>query len=902
MEWTRRLRYYLRRRQFEAELAEEMDHHRALSGVRQFGNVMRLKEESRAAWSWVFVERLCQDVHYALRTMRANWTFTLLATLSLAVGIGANTALFSVVNTVVLAELPLPDADEIVTFRWVGPNDVRLSGRNYGVTPPDPVAGQAGSEFSFAAFDRLRSVNETLTGLTAFAPAGSALTLTADGVTDPVIGQYVAGNYYSLLGVPVILGRAISPGDDLPDAPPVVVLSHEYWERRFQADAATIGRTILVNGLSFTVVGVGAPGTSDPSGMGRTAPAVSMPLAVEARLPKTNQTLLTRPAAWWLLMMGRLREGVTREQVQANFETVFQVAVRTDWEARRNATDAPTPPIAGEPQIPGLRVVDGAHGVYGVPQPALAGIGILGIVFVLVLGVVCVNLASLLLSRMNARHEELTVRRAIGASRGRLLRQLLTENALMAAIGGALGVGVAYWCLWALPGILPPLTRPDLVNQWDLVQIRWPVLAFAEAVALLTVLFFGLGPALRASRAPAALHVNARASASPRSALVRGLVAGQVGLSLVLLVAAGLFLRTLTNLRSVPVGFNPNNVLVFSIDPQVLGYDPQQARALYEQLLGELDAMPAVEAASYSGFAPLTGSNRSAMVFFPDSGRPTPVPTVNVHHDFFRTMGIPLIAGPGFVGQYATDSPRVAVVNEAFVRAFLGDGDPVGSRFGISSDAREAIEIVGVVADTNFRTLREPVGPIYYSPDSQGFGSSARTFEVRTVSDPEPLAASVFDIISRLDPRLPVFRMATYLDGIESTLVVERIFASATSFFGAMTLMLSMAGLFGLMSYTVSCRTREIGIRMALGAGRSAVLGAVLKEALLLTGAGVVLGLVGAVLVTPLIASFLYGLSPHDPLAIAAAVAVMLLVAALAGYLPARRASRLDPIESLRHE
>ena len=836
--------------------------------------------------------------------MKTNRAFTALAVLSLALGIGANTALFSVVHTAVLAELPLPDADQLLTFRWVGPNDVRANGRSYGTTPPDPVAGRAGSEFSFAVFEQFRSVNETLTDLAAFAPA-VGLNVVADGIAEAVAGRYVSGNYYDVLGVSVFAGRPISVGDDTTSASPVVVLSYKYWESRFQADPAIIGSSILINGLSFTVVGVAASGERDPSGMGRPAPAVSMPLAVEARLPKTNQTLMTQRATWWLLLMGRSKEGVTREQVRANFEPVFQSTVRDDWEAYRNAFPDRPQRTTGEPQIPGLRVVVGAHGVYGVPQQALVGIGILGVIFGVVLFVVCINLAALLLSRMTARQNELMVRKAIGASRGRVVRQLLTENVVLAVIGGALGVLVAYWCLSFLPSLLPPLTRSQFTNQWDLVQINWLVFGFAETVASLTVILFGLGPALRASRADAALTVGSASTryASGRSRLGRGLLTAEVALSLLLLVSAGLFLRTLTNLRSVAVGFNPDNVLVFTIDPQVAGYDSEQAGELYERLLEQLEAMPEVRAASYSGFAPLTGSNRRTNVFFANlNSEPTNVATVNVHHEFFRTMEIPLLEGPGFTANDGPDTPRVAVVNEAFVRTFLSDADPVGSRFGTSSTELRDIEIVGVVADAKFSSLRDPAGPVFYSPASQGFGSSRRTFAVRTAIDPERMAATVSDAVRSLDGQLPVLSLSAYLEGIESTLIRERIFSAAASLFGTLTLVLSMTGLFGLMSYSVARQTKEIGIRMALGAERGTVLRKVLRESLTLTGVGILIGLAAVLAVTPLIGRFLFGLPPHDPATILSVVLLMLFVATLAAYLPARHASRVDPVVALRHD
>jgi predicted permease len=916
----RQLLWRLRRKKREAELREEMAFHlegdaeereaagapseeARLAALREFGNVTGVREKTRSAWGWRFVDDLVQDLKYAVRTMRRSWGFAALAVGSLALGIGANTALFSVARNALFADLPLPDADELVTFQWVGPNDVRGSGRNYGFTVVDSE-GPAGSEFSLSAFEQLRLANRTLSGLAAFAPA-SGLSVRAGIGVDNVDGQYVSGGYYDVMGIPAFRGRVISPEDDTLSAEPVVVLGHDYWERRFNSDPGTVGSVIQVNGLSFTVVGVTPPETPDPVGLVkiRTAPAITMPLVVEARLPKTNQTLSNRPTAWWLLLMGRLRPGVGPSEAAASFRPVFERVVRDEWESYRRSPEASSldarPTASDDPRIPELRVASGAQGVYGLPTEGVFAIGLVAAIFAIVLLVVCVNLTSLLLSRMTARQEEFAARRALGAGRQRLVRQLLTESLVLALAGGALGVLLTVWSLESLPALLPA----DGGRAVGFGRMHWTAFGFALLVSLSTVVVFGLGPSLGASRIRVGLGRDHRRR-SAGSRLNKALISSEVALSLLLLVSAGLFIRTLENLRSVAIGFNPENVLVFRTDAPLAGYGDEESLVVYDRILEELRSVPGVESAALSGFAPLNGQSRRVNVFLPgDTEAADEIPTLNVHPDYFRTMEIPLLRGRGLTAADGPNAPPVAVVNETFARTLLPGQEDIGSRFGYTSEGSRRIEIVGVVADARFARLRDPAPPVFYTPHAQpGAGSTFRTFEVRTSVDPWGLVSTVWDAVRRVDPRLPFYDASTYREGMERTLAGERVFAAVTTLFGVLTLVLSMTGLFGLMSCKVARQTKEIGIRMALGADRRKVLGAVIRETLTLTGIGLLLGLGAVLAATPLIGSLLFGLAPHDPSTIVSAVVLMVGVAVLAGYLPARRASRVDPMVALRHD
>lgn len=909
----RKLAWQFNRRRKEDEIREEIAFHleaeaRELDADettgttaeqkarKEFGNVTLHREDVRAAWSWRWIEWLGQDLRYAARTARRNPLFMLLAVASLSMGIGANTALFSLFDTMVLSKLQVPAPDELVTFHWVGPNNVRGLARTYGAVS---AVGEAGAEFSYEAFQRFRAQNQTLQGIAAFAPA-SSLNVVADGGSEVVEGQYVSGAYYSVLGVRPALGRLLSEEDDQPGRDAAAVLGYAYWRRRFGGNPSVVGESLLINGLSFTIVGVAPEGATDPIGMGRSDPAISLPLSAEARLPKASLTLLDRPNAWWLLVIGRRADGVTLEQVGANFAAQFRGTSREDWDVYRESD--PGVPVGTEALVPDLQAVNGSRGAYGLSQPILIGIAMAGGLFLIVLLVICLNLASLMLSRLAARRQEFGIRRSIGAGPGRIRRQLLTEAAFLALIGGMAGILVAASLLRLMPALLPAGVRSAI----DVGRMDPAVFVFSFLLALLTVLVFGLGPSFRASRGTDMPTTHAPGLTRARVRLGHRLLTAEVALSLLLLVGAGLCIRTLGNLRTAPVGFDADDLLVFTTNPRLAGYgeEPSEAQAVYTRVLDGLREVPGVLEASFSGFAPLSGSNRSTAAFFPDGdAAPTLVATLNVHPDFFQTMGIPLLAGRGFDARDTAEAPLVAVVNQAFVRRYLGGGNALGRRFGFDGNDRDAVEVVGVVADARYATVRDAVPPVVFTHDAQyARGSSSRTFEVRTAGSPEVLAPAVRDAVSRIDPRLPVLDLSTFSDHMEVGFTAERIFAWVTTLLSGLALLLSMTGLFGLASYSVAQRTREIGIRMALGARRETVLGQTIRDAIRPVVVGIGIGTLGSIAMTPVLGNLVFGLAPYDPITLGVAALMMLGVAALAAYAPARRAARVDPVVALRSE
>jgi predicted permease len=657
-----------------------------------------------------------------------------------------------------------------------------------------------------------------------------------------------------------------------------------------------------VNNVPVTIVGV-LP--AEFSGVEQTvggAPDVSLPLAFE---PQFNAGLnapparLPQPNFWWLQVMGRVKPGVTAAQVHGNLAGVFQAAARTGFESYL-ASAPPEERTRGSgrdlTQIPELLVDSGSRGIYDVTTSDLRAVTVLTAVVALVLLIVCANVANLLLSRATGRLKELSVRLALGATRARLVRQMLTESLLLAVLGGALGALVGRWGQQLLPG------APGQVSPLD-----WRVLAFVIAVTTVSGVVFGIAPALRATRADVsgALKENSRSVSASRSVLGRSLVVAQVAISLVLLVGAGLFLRTLQNLRQVDVGFNPRHVLLFRVNPALNRYDSRKASILYDQIGERLRAVAGVRSVSWSGNSLMSGRRSSGGIFV--QGRTYArdqrdvIFSVGVSPAFFETMEIPLIAGRGFTALDTQGRPRVVVINEAAARKYFPNESPIGRRIGGTADDRNSQEIVGVLRDAKYNAVRDAAVPTKYVPFAQGFQGTA-TFEVRTGGDPLAAVGAVRDAVRQVDPSLPLMNVMTQLDEVEGRLVQERLFAQAYALFGGLALLVASVGLFGVMSYSVSRRTNEIGIRMTLGARAQDVMQLVMRESMALVISGVAIGVVGALAASRLVSNLLFGLAPSDPLTIAGATLVMVVVSALAGYLPARHASRVDPMVALRRE
>lgn len=915
--WTVRLRSLLNKGQMERDLADELESNLQMeteanlrSGMTpeearrrtlaKFGSLDSVKEQCRDRSGVPFIETIAKDVRYALRTLRQNKGWTTVAVLSLALGIGVNTALFSVVDSVLLGTLPARSPDEIVSFRWLGETNMSSTRSGYGYVAPDTSVTSADprfreATFSFGIFQEFRKQSQSLAELFAFANTGSSLNLFANGHAELASGQVVSGNFYRELGVTPILGRLIEPGDDSASADPVAVISFQYWQRRFAMDPAVVGSTVTINTTPFTIVGITPPNDGSAVRIGSVAREVTIPMAMERQIQR--QSRVNQPGNWWLMVMGRLKPNVTREQLQAALRGVYDRTVREEWKAavasfppeRRSS-----PEIAQhEDRVAQLRVVAGNRGVYDVVPRESSMLRLLASIAGMVLLLVCVNLANLLLLRGAMRQKEMTIRLAIGASRPRVIRQLLTESLVLAGIGGTIGLLLAYWCRTFLP----------VWMGFRAVELDWTVLGFAAAITILIGIVFGLLPAFRSTRVNLAPAIQGssqctRSRTGLGKSLGQSLLVAQVAISLVLLIGAGLFLRTLRNLRGVDVGFKTDKLVLFGVNPAANQYDAARTAALFDETLEQLAAIPGVRSVALSSTALLTGDNSTSR--FGVEGQPDRVISyvLSIHNNYFETIDIPLRLGRDFTSQDNLSAPRVSIINETFARRFFPKMNPLGKHLEVPANIQ--IEIVGVVGDARFATLRDDPPPTVYMPHLQR--PTSRYFAIRTHADAAGLVPAIRDAMRRIDPNLPLQFISTQTESMDRLLTQEKTFAVSSSLFGLLALVISMIGLFGLMSYTVARRTKEIGIRMALGAKRGAVLRSVIRETLRLVAAGVLIGLGAAYWLGRFIASQLFGLQPNDSTTIFLAVLVMIVVATLAGYLPARRASRVDPMVALRYE
>jgi len=827
--------------------------------------------------------------------------WTTVVVLSLALGIGANAALFSAINGLLIKTLPVRDPDTLVRLRWSGKNDMVTSSSDYGFSGTDENGRNIRSTFSYPMFRQFVTDNKTMTDLFACAPFGR-VSVVVDGQADIANSFISTGNYYRVLGVNAMLGRIIVPEDDQPSAAPVAVLSARYWRSRFGSDPKAVGKVIRINNIPVTVIGVMPPEFTGIQQTISDGHDVSVPLALDGQLstgPTEQSPRVNQPTYWWLQVMGRLKPGATAAQVHGNLEGVFQQTARAglnQYLASLSDAERGTIRNRNRSEVPSLRVESGSRGIYDVSPTDKRAVTILSVVVILVLLIVCANVANLLLSRATSRSKEISVRLSLGATRGRLIRQLLTESLLLASLGGALGVLVGYWGQRLLPG--PP---------GQATSLDWRVLAFVLGITGLTGIIFGAAPAFRATgmSVSTALKENSRSVVGSRSWLSRLLLVMQVAISLVLLVGAGLFLRTLQNLRHVDVGFNPQNLVIFRVNPQLNRYDDQRTRRLYEELVDALGAAPGVRAVTGSQPALLSGSVNGTGIFV--QGRTYgPDAKVDINRlvvlpNFFDIMGIPTLTGRGFTPRDDDKAPKVVILNSAAVRKYFPGENPLGQRIGGSPEENATMEIVGIVRDVKYNSVRDEVPPTMYVPYAQTRGGGVM-LEVRTAGDPVSAMGGIREAVRRIDPNLPIMDMWTQMEQIERRFLQEKLFAQANAFFGGLAVVLAAVGLFGLMSYSVARRTNEIGIRMALGARSQDVLRLVMWESMTLVVVGIVIGLGVALGTSRLVETLLFGLAPTDVFSIATAILVMIVVSTLAGYLPARRASRVDPMVALHQE
>jgi predicted permease len=847
-----------------------------------------------------------QDLRYGAQMLVKHPAFTAVAVLTLALGVGANTALFSVVDAVLLKKLPVKDPDRLVLFKASWNREKFGPGGFNGSNQLDRTTGlTVGTSFPTETLTRLRQEQSVLSDVFAFAPL--EVNLNAGGQAEVVTGQVVSGNYYSALGVPALLGRTINEADDNAGATAVAVLSHRFWTNRFGSDPSIIGKQVNINNVAFTIAGVTPPDFSGTSQVGSSTD-VSIPLAWEPQI--SGERSNTRGAGiWWLRLMGRLQPGATIAQAEAALAGPFQQSV-LEHRAMRQARIQTQLRTLDPKDLPRLGVDSGSQGEMNARRGFVKPLRLLAWVVGVVLLISCANVANLLLVRASSRKKEIAVRLALGASRGRLVRQLLTESVLLAAVGGALGT---LFALWIKDGLL-------LVTEWggrDMnalhPQLDLRVLGFTLGLSFLTGVIFGILPALRATDldlTPALKDTGRSSSAVGRSWLSKSLVVVQVSLSVLLLIGAGLLIRTLRNLQHVETGFNANNLLLFDVDPSLLNYKEDKLATLYQQAFNRVEAVPGVRSVTFSRHALLSWGATTTSVFVPNvlgpDGKPKDFDTKLhiVRENFLSTMEIPLLIGRNLTERDVAHAPLVAVVNQSFAKAHFSNENPIGKRFGFEQNKAGEIEIVGVAGDAKYTSQRDEVEPTVYQSWRQS-PTEIATFEVRTTGDPKSFVAAVREAMHEVDSNLPLSNIRTQIEQADETLTMERMFAKLLTLFGLIAQQLAAIGLYGVMAYAVSQRTHEIGIRMALGADRRSVLMMVVRQGMILTVIGIAIGLGAAYVLTKYVeslTSMLFGVEARDPWTFAVTTVLLVAVALIACLVPARRATRVNPLTALRYE
>jgi predicted permease len=851
---------------------------------------------------------LWQDLRYAAQMLVKHPAFTAVAVLTIALGVGANTALFSVVDAVLLKKLPVKDPDRLVMFKASWDPEKFGPGGFDGANLLDPETRlMVGTSFPQQTLTRLRQEQGVVSDVFAFGFV--SLNLNVGGQAEVVNGQAVSGNYYNALGVPAFLGRTISEADDNAGVTPVAVLSHRFWTKRFSADPSVVGKQVNINNVAFTVAGVTPAGFSGTSEVG-SSQDVSIPLAWEPQIAG-ERTNSRGAGIWWLRLMGRLQPGATIAQAEAALVGPFQQSV-LEHRALRQARSQTALRTLAPQDLPRFGANPGDQGEMNARLSFARPFRLLAGVVGLVLLIACANVANLLLVRASSRKKEIALRLALGASRWRLVRQLLTESILLAAVGSALGV---LFALWIKDGLV-------LVSEWggremDALnpQLDLRVLGFTLALSFLTGMVFGILPALRATNidlTPTLKDTGRNSSAIGRSWLSKSLVVVQVSLSVLLLIGAGLLIRTLRNLQHVETGFNANNLLLFDVNPSLLGYKEEKLVDLYQRVFSRLEAVPGVQAVTFSRNALLARSAHTDSIFLPGVVGPDGNPpelnakVLTVRENFLSTMEIPLLMGRNLTEHDDARAPVVAIVNQAFAKRHFPNESPIGKRFSFELEKPGAIEIVGLARDAKYTRQRDEIQPTVYQPWRQSLGYIRfATFEVRTAGDPRSITGGIREAMREVDSNLPLSNIRTQIEQADETLATERMFAKLLTLFGLIAQQLAAIGLYGVMAYGVSQRTQEIGIRMALGADRRKVLTMIVRQGMVLTVIGIAIGLTGAYVLTKYLeslTSMLFGVEARDPWTFALIAILLGAVALIACLVPARRATKVNPLVALRYE
>jgi len=855
----------------------------------QFGGPQQSKEEHREARSLPLLESLLQDIRYAFRVLCKSPGFTAVAVLTLALGIGANTGIFTILREVLLQQLPVPHPEELVLLYSPGPKQGHVS---------SDEEGTEGSEsFSYPMYLDLRNRNEVFAGLAA--KDTDFVSLAFHGNTERAQADVVTGNYFQTLGVTSAMGRTFEPADSAaPGGSPVVMLTYAYWKTRFGGDPGILNQTLLVNDRPMTVVGVVRPGFD---GIQRGfVPQLYIPIT----MPLTSvPTGLEDHKDYRIKLIGRLKPGMSRERAAAGLAPLYSALLREELPLNTGWNDNDKSQFLAR----SLVLHDGARGRPLLQNAAGAQLIALMCLVGAVLFIACANVAGLLTARGAVRQREIGIRFSLGATRARLIRQLIVESFLLSLTGAILGLAIASWTSSALVRFASDNGIADGLSG----SLSVPVLAFTCALAILCSVLFGLAPALRATRVELVSTLKeqsgALASGLSHTRLRQALVIFQVALALLLVTGAGGFARSLYNVQHVNLGLQPSHVLQFRVAPQLNGYDQMRTFGFFHSLEDRIGALPGVVSLS-SALEPLIsdsdrGSNVTVEGEPPALAGSRHVMRNAIGPGHFSNLGIPLLKGREFTRADGTDAAKVAIVNETFVKTFFQNTDPVGRhmKFGAGNGPLN-MEIVAVVKDSHHSGVKEEIRPFVYIPYLQEKNVGALTFYARTSRDPLNLASSVRQAVSALDSSLPIVDLRSFDQQIDRQLATDRLIATLAGIFGVLAALLAAIGIYGLLAYTVSQRTREIGVRMALGAGASLVRGLILKDVALLMGIGVLLGLPLAYALGRLIDSLLYGAKAFEFLGIASALAVLLAVALAASYFPARRATRVDPMTALRYE
>ena len=821
---------------------------------------------------------LWQDLRYAGRTFMKAPGFTLIAVLSIALGIAANTSIFTLVNAVLFKPMPVPHPEQLVALYTTEPNS-RYPG-----------------ELSYPDYRDYRDHNEVFSDL--FVHHGTPVSMKNSGDKAELIwGELVSGNYFTGLGVTPAAGRILSPDDDRAEGGHAVsVLSHDFWRRRFGADPSVIGKVVRLNGHDYTVVGVAGQGFSGTRFVGY-IPDVWIPMAMHTQVVAGSEEWLETRGGQSFNVNGRLKPGITIEQATAAMNAYAKQLAAAYPRTNANISIGMAP--AGNKTQPELTLLG------YIPIVAALMMGIVG----LVLLIACANVANLLLARASARRREIAIRLALGASRKRLVRQLLTESVSLSLLGGGLGLILAQWFNELVPLATPQLDFATIDFSYDLALDR-RVIGFTILLSTLTGIIFGLLPALQASRTDLVTTLKGEGPSvtsnlrrlTPRNLLV----VAQVALSLVLLISAGLFIRSTRNVQEMNPGFESKRIMLASVDVGLQGYDESKGRSFFKQVVERVKALPGVEAASIAGPLPLDAYNNGSRLTVEGYVPRYENERINVSYsivgyDYFAAMNTPIVQGRPFDEHDDQNAPRVVVVNETLAHRFWPGENPIGKRLRLGGERNPYLEVVGVARDGKYFLLGEPPTEYLFVPHSQNYDGKM-TLIARTSGPPENLAEPIRQEVASLDSELPVYGVKTMPKFLDRILSGPKSIAALATIFGMVALVMAAIGLYGVMNYSVAQRTREVGIRVALGADNGTILRLVLKEGLILVCAGISTGLLTALAVSRLLGSVLYGISPTDGVTFVAIPIVLTVIALLACYVPARRATRVDPMVALRYE